>query len=133
MRLRSSESSARRASTACSVGSGAPQATISSSTKPTASPAWKRPPPSSRAAGATAPVRTCSIAARIAAALAAASWPGSRATAAASPACWERVGTTTTRLSDSSATRSAAMTTLGLLGKTTISSAGAACTPASRS
>ena len=44
-------------STARSVACGSPQATTSSSTKPTASPRWKRPAASSRAAGATEPVR----------------------------------------------------------------------------
>ena len=50
---------------------------------------------------------------------------GDRApTAAASPACSEREGTTTTFLSDSSAARSAAMNTFELLGSSTTSSAG---------
>ena len=58
------------------------------------------------------------------AALASASRPGSSATATASPACCERVGSTRTCFSDSSAARSAAMITLGLLGRTTTCSAG---------
>ena len=58
---------------------------------------------------------------------------GSSATAADRPACMERVATTRTVLSDSSAARSAAITTLGEFGSTTTSSAGTSWMPASSS
>ena len=69
----------------------------------------------------------------MAAALAAASRSARNATVAASPACSERVGTTRTTFSDSSAARSAAMITFAEFGRTTTSSAGTSCTPASSS
>ena len=81
----------------------------------------------------TDPVRTWVSASAIAAAFASAPLAGSSATAAASPACWERVRTTQTVLSDSSAARSAAMITFGELASTTTCSAGAPWMPASRS
>ena len=62
----------------------------------------------------------------IASALAAAPRLGSRLTAAASPAWGERDITTTTVFSDSSAARSAAITTFGLFGSTSTCSAGIA-------
>ena len=81
----------------------------------------------------TAPVRTWASASAIAAAFASAPLAGSSATAAARPACCERVRTTQTVLSDSSAARSAAMITFGELASTTTSSAGTPWMPASRS
>ena len=93
----------------------------------------KRPWTSSRAAGATAPMRSSTIASSIAAATSSAGRLGSSATAAVSPACWERVGTTTTVLSDSSAARSAAMITFEEFGSTMTSSAGTSWMPASSS
>src|SRR3954470_23677305 len=119
--------------TASSVGSASPHATISSSTKPTASPTAKRPPASARAAGATPPVRSAARTSSIAAALSAALRSGASATAADSPACCERVATTTTSFSASPAARSAAIRTFGLFGRTTTCSAGTAWMPASSS
>ena len=104
--------------------------------KPTASPRWKRagrPSASSRARPVTAPVRTSASASSIASPFAAAPRVGSSATAAARPACWERVGTTKTFFSDSSAARSAAISTFGEFGSTTTSSAGTSWMPASSS
>ena len=57
----------------------------------------------------------------------------SSATAAARPDAIERVGTTRTTFSESSAARSAAMRTLGEFGSTTTSSAGTSWMPASSS
>src|SRR5581483_5354055 len=82
------------------AASGSPQTTISSPTNPTASPRLKRPCASSRAAGATPPARTCTSASFIAAAFSAAERAGSKATAAARPACWDRARTTWTVLSE---------------------------------
>ncbi len=130
MQVINSASGASADRTADSVSSGSPQAAISSPTKPTACPWRKRPWLSSRAAGATAPVRTRSSAASMAFAFSSAPRWDSRLTAPSSPACCEREATTRTCLSDSSAARSAAMITLGLLGSTTTSSAGTSWIPA---
>ena len=81
----------------------------------------------------TEPVRTWASASPIAAALSSQLRVGSSATAAARPACIEREATTRTSFSDSSAARSAAITTFGEFGSTTTSSAGASWIPASSS
>ena len=101
--------------------------------KPTASPRLKRPWASSRAAGATAPVRTRARASLMARAFSSTERVGASASAAASPACWLVVGATSTSLSDSWAACWAAMITFGLFGISTTSSAATAWTPASRS
>ena len=101
--------------------------------KPTESPRRKRPWVSSRAASVTPPVRTWRSVSSIAAALRRASTDGSSATTAARPEAIERVGTTWTVFSDSSAARSAAIRTLGEFGSTTTSSAGTSWMPASSS
>ena len=88
---------------------------------------------SSRAASVTPPVRTRWTVSSIAAAFVGASLDGSSATAAARPAAIERVGTTRTRFSESSAARSAAIRTLEEFGRTTTSSAGTSWMPASSS
>ncbi len=133
MQVISSLPSPRLASTWASVASGSPHATSDSPTKPTASPILKRPSTSSRAAGATEPLRMRPSAAVIAAAFCAAPWVGESATSAARAVCWLREGTTTTCFSDSSAACSAAMITFGLFGSTTTSSAATAWIPASSS
>ena len=66
----------------------------------------------------------------MAAAFSAAPAAGSRATAATRPACIDRVGTTRTAFSESSAARSAAMSTLGEFGSTTTSSVATPWMPA---
>ena len=102
MQVTSSASSESCSSTSRSVASGPPQATSSSSTKPTASPAAKRP---CRRRGRRGPRHRCARArARRASPR---RWPrrrgrASSASAAASPACWERDLTTLTCLSESS-------------------------------
>ena len=58
---------------------------------------------------------------------------GSSATAAARPDAIERVATTRTVFSESSAARSAAIRTFGEFGRTTTSSAGMSWMPASSS
>ena len=131
--MTSSASSASRSSTSRSVVAGSPQANSSSSTNPIASPVWNRPRVSSRAAWATAPVCSRSSASRIVAALSCAVRPGSRLTAAISPACSDRDATTSTVRSDSSAARSAAISTLELFGSTMICSAATPWIAASRS
>ena len=82
-----------------SVARGSPQATICSSTKPTASPGAKRPCLSSRAAGATAPVAMLverrPQPARV---LLERRASGSCSTRQASPACGQRDSTTATVL-----------------------------------
>ena len=106
MQVISSLPSPSVAITCASVASGSPHATSDSSTKPIASPTLKRPSASSRAAGATEPLRTRASACAIAAAFSLAERDGGCATSAASAVCWLREGTTTTCFSDSSAARS---------------------------
>jgi hypothetical protein len=60
-------------------------------------------------------------------------WPGSKDSSAARPSCGAVVGTTRAGFSDSSAARSAARITFGLLGSTSTSAPGAAWMPASSS
>jgi len=76
------------------------------------------------AASATPPVRIDSASSPTAAAFCSAERPGSKVISPERPACCERVGTTRAGLSDSSAARSAARITLGLLGSTITSCAG---------
>jgi hypothetical protein len=90
----------------------------------------KRPELSSRAARATPPVVTPSSAASTASAFSSAETAGSNASSPASPACCARVGTTRAGFSDSSAARSAARITFGLLGSTITSDAFTAWMPA---
>src|ERR687897_868078 len=133
MQVRSSAPSTICSSVAASVAAGSPHATSSPPAYPPASPAVNRPCASSRAAGATPPIRSASAALATAAALSFAPRPGSNASSAASPSCGAVVGTTAAGLSDSSHARSAASITFGLFGSTTTSAPAAAWIPASSS
>src|SRR5215210_6854936 len=125
--------SASRRIVAARVEPAPPQATISPSAKPSASPRTKRPCGSSRAAGATPPVEISPSATPRRSAFSSTAASGSSSTRVSSPACCEVEGRTRAGFSESSQARSAARITLGELGSTRTSSAGTAWMPASSS